>query len=251
MARHEQADFQLYFSRVRPIYYRLFNLAHAITGNSEQAAYCVQYAMLDCWATGDASASRHGFREGLRSSTMEAALRIADTEDVEEDWNGLCIDEGESDALMRIVGEEEQPLRRILALRWGCGLSPRRIARLLDDGHIAAQIHSFEQRANRKLGISHGKTNEAALARAIRRRMAEPSPLAPEMGVVFRGFAADAASVSPPSRLPARIFRCILTAVVTILCIIAFWLVAVLIQPSTVEGSTPQVENAMLMTSMR
>ena len=75
MARSESEDFQLYFSRVRPIYHQLFNLAHAITGNCEQAEYCLQYAMLDCWAAGDASASRHGFREGLRRSSRATRKR--------------------------------------------------------------------------------------------------------------------------------------------------------------------------------
>ena len=67
MARIESEDFQLYFSRIRPIYHQLFGIAHAITGSCEQAEYALQFAMLECWSAGIVNASQHGFREGLRN----------------------------------------------------------------------------------------------------------------------------------------------------------------------------------------
>ncbi len=241
MARSEQDDFQLYFSRVRPIYYQLFNLAHAITGNCEQAEYCLQYAMLDCWAAGDASASRHGFREGLRSSAMHAALRLADTEEAEFDWDGLNAPEDESDPLLKQVAQEPLDLRRFLALRHGCGLSPRRIAKLTgnDTSRVQAMLRRFEARTRRKLSASDRRRADSMMAQAVRNSMNRPSPLAPEMGSVFRSFQADAATITRPSRLPGRILRAVLTAALALFCIAAFWLVAVLMQPAVLEETEP------------
>ena len=239
MARSEQDDFQLYFSRLRPICHQLFNLAHAITGSSEQAEYCLQYAMLDCWAAGDASASRHGFREGLRASVTHTAQRIANTEDVDLDWNGLTVEDGESDLLLNLIAQEPVELRRIIALRFGCSLSPRRIARLINSepSRVQSALKRFEARVRHRLSNVDRRRADFLLTQKIRASLSQPSPLAPEMNSVFRTFQADAASISRPSRLPARILRGILAAILALICIAVFWLVAVLMQPAVIEAS--------------
>ena len=243
MARSEQDDFQLYFSRLRPICHQLFNLAHAITGSSEQAEYCLQYAMLDCWAAGDASASRHGFREGLRASVMRIALRIANSEDVEFDWDGLTAQETETDPLMRLIAQENAELRRVLVLRYGCGLSPRRIARLMntDPSRIQTLLRRFDARIRRRLSATDRRRSESLLTQAIRAHMSAPSPLAPEMNSVFRTFQADADSISRPNRLPTRILRWVIAVILALFCIVVFWLAAVLMQPAVVEESFDQI----------
>ena len=237
MARSEQEDFQLYFSRLRPICHQLFNLAHAITGSSEQAEYCLQYAMLDCWAAGDTSASRHGFREGLRASVTRAAMRIAGTEDVEYDWDGLSAQEDESELLPRLIAQESAELRRVLALRYGCGLSHRRIAHLMNIDAARAQtlLKRFEARVRNRLPSADRRRCETLLTQAIRARMSLPGPLAPEMNSVFRTFQADAASISRSNRLPARILHGALATILALICIAAFWLAAVLLQPAVID----------------
>ena len=235
MAHREQDDFQLYFSRVRPVYHQLFNLAHAITGNCEQAEYCLQYAMLDCWASGDASASRHGFREGLRNGIVRTALRLAADEQAEFDWDGLAAAEGEADPLLAQISQESTDLRRALALRYGCGLSPRRIAKLMhvDASRVQLLLKRCEARARRGHAAGRG---ESPLVRAVRGWMSLPSPQAPEMGSVFRGFQADAAAIARPNRLPARIARGLIACALALLCIAAFWFAAVLMQPAAMDA---------------
>ena len=242
MARTEQDDFQLYFSRLRPICHQLFNLAHAITGNCEQAEYCLQYAMLDCWAAGDASASRHGFREGLRTSAMRAAMKIAGTEDVEYDWNGLTLQEGEADPLLHLIAQEGNETRRILALHYGCALSPRRIARLMgmDAAKVQTLLKRFEARVRHRLTSGDRRRADSTLTQTIRGRMNLPSPLAPEINSVFRTFQADATSIIRPNRLPARILRAVFAAILALVCIAVFWLAAVLLQPAVIENNSQQ-----------
>ena len=245
MARPEIEEFQLYFNRLRPIYHQLFNLAHAITGNCDQAEYCLQYAMLDCWSAGDVSASHHGFREGLRSSVVRAALRLAasgDAQGAEFDWDGLQADGGDAPPLQRLIAQEAPETRRALALRYGCGLSPRRIARLLggESARVQTLLRRFGARTRRRLGVANMRRCERMITQAVRAQLAQPAPLAPDMGGVFRTFQADAASASRPSRLPARVLHAVLAAVLALFCIAAFWFAAVLMQPTALEApATP------------
>lgn len=236
MARPESEEFQLYFSRIRPIYHQLFNLAHVITGNCEQAEYALQYAMLDCWSAGEASASHHGFRESLRSGVIRAALKTASPQ-AETDWDGLRPDGENGDPLLRAIAQESTETRRLLALNRGCGLSVRRIARLtnMDKARIQTLLHRFEARTRRRLSASDRRRYDLLIVRAVRSQLSLPTPAAPDMGAIFRTFQADAASVSRPNRLPARILKGVFTAVLAIIVIVAFWLTAVLIQPPVLE----------------
>lgn len=242
MAIAPQDDFQSYFARLRPIYHQLFNLAHAVTGNRDQAEYSLQFAMLDCWASGDASASNHGFREGLRSSTLRAALRTAAEEEAEFDWNNLSARDGEADPLLRQIRQEPVELRRMLALHYGCGLSPRRIARLMDAdvSRVRALFKRYEARARRR----HAGRSDAVLGRLIRACLSESSPQAPSMSSVFRSFRADAMAIARPNHLPARILRAIFALILALLCVIAFWLAAVLIQPAVLENPNSRIETS-------
>lgn len=239
MARIETEDFQLYFSRIRPIYHQLFAIAHAITGSCEQAEYALQYAMLDCWAAGDHTASHHGFREGLRSGVIRAALKHTGTE---SDWPGLQISPDHSDPILLSISQESIEVQRMLTLRHGCGLSEGRISRITDTDRdrVHTLLRRFEARTRRRLSPADRRRYELRISRAVRSQLSQPGSMAPEISTVFRTFQADAAEVSRPSRLPVRIIRTVCTVVLALLCILAFWLMAVLLQPPVLETpSTP------------
>lgn len=242
MARPEVEEFQLYFSRIRPIYYQLFSIAHAITGNCDQAEYCLQYAMLDCWSSGDANASHHGFREGLRSSVIRAALKSASNE--EYDWKGLQTDPDSDDPLAKLIAQEPAELQRLIALHYGCGLSPRRIAKAVgwDLDRVHTLLSRFEARTRRRLSGGDRRRFDVQVVRTVRSQLSQTNTMAPEMGSIFRTFQADAASIARPNRLPARILRAVLAVILAIFCIVAFWFTAVLIQPAVLETPSSQIE---------
>ena len=237
MARPEAEEFQLYFSRIRPIYHQLFNLAHAITGSREQAQYCLQYAMLYCWNSGDASASSHGFRESLRSSVVRAALKELPSPDYEFDWDGLHADPQSSDPILRAIAQENAETRRLLALRYGCGLSHRRIVRAtgMEADRVHTLLRRFEARTKRRLSPAQRRKFDLLIAQAVRNQMHQPTAAAPAMGNVFRTFQADASAISHPSRLPARLLRIIAGVILAVFCIAAFWFTAVMMQPPVLE----------------
>lgn len=242
MARAEAEEFQIYFTRIRPIYHQLFNIAHAITGNCDQAEYCLQYAMLECWSAGDANASHHGFREGLRSSVTRVALKCTCSE--EYDWKSLQTDPDNTDPLARLITQEPTELQRLIALRYGCGLPPRRIAKItgLELNRIQTLLGRFEARTRRKLSTGDRRRFDTSIVRTVRSQLSQPNPLAPEMGATYRTFQTDAASITRPSRLPARILRAVLAVILAVFCVVAFWFTAVLMQPAVLEKPAEQIE---------
>lgn len=235
MAHPETEDFQLYFSRIKPIYHQLFNLAHAITGNCEQAEYALQYAMLDCWSAGEVNASHHGFRESLRSSVIRAALKEARSG--ESDWDSLRIDADSSDPFLRAIAQEGAETRRLLVLRHGCGFSLRRIVRIsgMDRERARILLNRFDARTRRRLPAAQRRKYELLIARVVRSQLNQPDPAAPAMGNVFRTFQSDASAVARPSRLPARILRMVVGVILAIFCVVMFWFTAVMMQPAVME----------------
>lgn len=229
MPQNDMEALGRYLNRIRPIYHQLFNLAHAVTGSCEAAEYALQYAMLECWM-GEEWEGR-GFRESIRRSVVRAALH---SEGGEYDWEGLPAAE-EGDALRQMICAELPELQRMLALRAGCGLSAGRIARICDCDarRVKALLRRFELKVKRRLPAP-GRS-ERRIDRAVRASLHQDSGLAPEMGSVFRSFQADAAGKSRGSRLPARLARILLSAVLALLCIALFWFAAVILQPPVME----------------
>ncbi|MBQ8507756.1 MAG: hypothetical protein IJ466_10050 [Clostridia bacterium] len=240
MVQTDYEALERYLNRIRPVYFQLFNLAHAVTGNCESAEYALQCAMLECWSADEDAAAGHGFREALRRAAIRAALKCSGGE---YDWAGLPEPDGEGEELRRMIAQEPAELQRVLALWGGCRLSPGKIAKLCDTDarRVKALLRRFELKVKRKLPAP-GRTDRR-IGRAVRASLAAPSGNEPDMGSVFRSFQADAAGKLRPSRLPARVLKIVVSAVLAILCIAAFWFAAVLLQPPVLEEPVETGQN--------
>ena len=152
-----QADeLRAFFARVRPCYRELFNMAHAICGNYELAEYAVQSAILDVFRRGSPR-SRAGLRETLRAQTRAMAMEQARLiDDAELTWDGFredAIEGAEGDVVLQAASLEPLENRRMLMLRYGCGLSAHDIARLLDmpAAQVSGVLTRFSRRLKRRL----------------------------------------------------------------------------------------------------
>lgn len=239
MFRAEAEDFRPFFNRVRPVFVRMFNLAHAVTGNSDAAEYCLQSAMLECRDIGGGSS--HAFRESLRACVLRTALKTALAETPGEfDWEPLPAVEGSPASAL--IAQESAQTQRMLILKYGCSLPPRRIARLCgtDLRHVKTTLSRFETRAKRKLSAPTRQSCAARITRAVEAALELPTPAVPDIGSTFRAFQTDANATPPPSRIPAKIAKGIVLLAFAAVCIAAFWLATVLLQPAViVEDDVP------------
>lgn len=237
-------EFQAYYIRIRPIFSLLYNIAHLITGNADSAEYCIQCAILDCWLAGESTGSVHGFRESIRSRCIKISKSTRNESD-EFDWSGLQLNDTDNGPILVQLKKEPVDHQRILALHYCCGFSAHRCAVFCktETRKARAAINRFERRITRKLSPSERRRSDTIVSKTMREILSRTDPAAPELSAVFRTFQADAQETQRPSHLPARILRIIFTIILTILCVVGFFLAAVLMQPVSIQSvpdSNPQ-----------
>ena len=225
-----------YFNRVSYAVPELFNMAYAICGSRELAEFSLQYTLTEGWL--GESHGGMGFREGLRNTVRKVAYEEAveaNKKSPEVTWDGL--QEPDSDPVLHALAREDTDTRRLAALRYGCSLSVGRIARLTNStaGQVRRDLEQLERNVSRRLPAAQRRKVEALLTRAVRRSFAEPSRDMPSMGAIYRSFEAEATENRRSSHLAARIIRWVIAAVVVVLCMLIFWLAAVLIQGPVLE----------------
>lgn len=225
-----------YFGRVTSMIPELFNMAHAICGNYDLAGYALQYTLMEAWI-GEAHAGM-GFREGLRNTLRAVAIEEAleqKSETPEFTWDALA-DAGE-DPVLELLAQESLDVRRIAALRYGCGLSAPRIARLTGNsaGRVRETLDRLERRTLRRLAPELRRKGAPCIARAVSRQMSRPDPAMPSMHAIYRAFEAEAAQTRKPSRRISKWIHRVLCGVLVVLCGLVFWLVAALMQPAPLE----------------
>lgn len=231
-------DLRTYYSRVTPAIPELFNMAYAICGNYDLAQYALQYALMEGWF-GEAHGGM-GFREGLRIAVRQVAFEEAlepRAEAPEFTWDGLAAPNG--DPVLDQLAKENLETRRIVALRYGCGLSVGRVARLtgLTSSKVRGTLDRFSRSASRCLPAPQRRRFEAHLARAVDKQFDLADESMPSLGAIYRSFEAEASENRRPSHLASRVLKRVILCVLAALCALVFWLAAVLIQPPVMEGS--------------
>lgn len=229
-------DLRTYYSRVTPAIPELYNMAYAICGSYDLAEYALQYALMEGWF-GETHGGM-GFREGLRNTLRQVAFEEAvepRAETPEFTWDALT--ESSDDPVLAQLAGETMETRRMVALRYGCGLSIGRIAKLMSRtaSQVRADLEHFSRSASRKLPASQRHRFDVHLARAIRHQFNQANDSMPSLGSIYRSFEAEAAENHRPSHWASKIVKKIILCVLAILCALIFWLAAVLIQPTVLE----------------
>lgn len=226
-----------FYSRVTPILPELFNMAHAICGNYDLAEYALQCALLEIWF-GESHAGI-GFKENLRTAVRRfsaAELTEMDERSSEITWNEL--ENVGDDLMLETLAAESTEVRRIAALKYGCGLSASKIARLMNTstGSINDALLRLEKRTRRRSGIS-ARRYEAEMTASIRSEFKHSENM-PAPGAIYRAFAAEASQVQRPNGWLSRLLKRIAALLLALLCAFVFWLAAALIQPIELDSSS-------------
>ena len=176
----ENVTLQKYLSRLTPHCRELFRMAHAITENAELAEYALLSAMRSAYLSlGDDVP----FRDSIRHAVVEQSLGQLSRRDREEyppDFR--CFElPGDNGEVGAWLAAEKPETRRLLLLRYGCGLGSGDAGRALGVSRQAARAMMAAAQANfsRALGnLPFDKT----MARAARRELSRTDTAAPDMG---------------------------------------------------------------------
>ena len=208
-----------FFQRASELLPELYCMAYAICGTREAAEYALQLALIEAWG-GDLR-GQFGFREGLRHLLRDQAQARQEAEDPE--W----------DALIEIeeLAQETTATRRMAALKYGCGLSARRVAQRMGmrASEVRQSLDRLERRVMRRLPSGHRRRPDLYLSDAIARRFAAGDPGMPSAAAIYRAFAAEADEPGESRRLAGKVLRGVTFAVLAAMCAVLFWLIAVLI----------------------
>lgn len=239
MSEQTSEALRLWFKRVEPLYPELFNTAHVICGNYDQAEYALRSAILEVWA--ESAEGGMGFREKLRGAVREEAFELLNA-DADFTWPGFS--EVAEPAIQKQLSRESLENQRILMLRHGVGLSPGRIAKLT--GASAAQVRGvldhFESRCRRGLSAQEKGRFDALFDGIAQRQLGARSGI-PHPAAVYRAFEAEASRLEVPEHRLSKVLFRVLVFLMALVCAVLFWLFAVLVQSPSIEGresaSTP------------
>lgn len=237
-------ELRLYFARVKPVYAELFGMAHAITGNYDRAEYCLQRAILEGFLSRRRFRSARGFRESLRADMRRIALPEVKTsrELTFDAFLESALTGPSPDSMRRLIEQEDAAMRRLILLRYGCGLNARGIARVL--GMTARQadtlITRFERRVKRRLEPAQRLHVDTRLQDIAREELL--SGASPDVGAVYRTFEAEASGTIKPVSIVSKFALRLLYVAALLLIALFVWLIAAVIRPVVLENNGLKME---------
>ena len=229
----QNEELRAYFDRASKYIPELFNIAHAITGNYDSAEYAVQCALSEAWLKG--SRSRKGLRDDLKDAVRQASLKQAEKPVEEMTWE---MAEADTDtALARVLFQESTDVRRVAALRYGCDLSYAQIARLtgMTEGNARDVLERFKRRLRRETAGGE----EPSIREWVEKIFQKVDRTMPGLNVIYRSFESEMSEhvrVHEKKHHVSRFAAAILTAVIVVICLAGFWLIAVLTQSTQPEN---------------
>ena len=233
-----------YLQGLKPIYVRLFRLAHAIVGNLELSEYVLRSAIVEAYLRRKEWQGRMSFQEGLEHTVRAVALvelkhmRLAGA--FEEDWAlPACPPPGGAtpQLLLGRLLRESESTQRVAMLYYGCGLTPRQIAQVMKmrSADVSGRLRRLASRLSRSARLSgqHGRrVLDSQMEKLMLSALEQPGADVPEAGAVFRCFERDVDGASRPKASAARVAATVLKVAGALILAGAFWLLAVLLEPS-------------------
>jgi len=234
MSEQTSEALRAWFKRVEPYYPELFNTAHVICGNYEQAEYALRSAIVEVWSQN--ADGGMGFREKLRSTLREEAVQAANEAgaDAELTWPGFPeTDRGP----IHLACRERIEVQRALMLRYGLNMPVKRIARLmrLPTSEIRVWLDRFESRSRRSLPAQQSGRFTALFTQAAQQQLASRKGI-PHPAGVYRAFEAEASGLEVSEHHLSKLFYRVLVLGMALICAAMFWLFAVLVQSPQIKA---------------
>jgi DNA-directed RNA polymerase specialized sigma24 family protein len=227
---------------------QLYRRAEVIAANEDRAEYIVQNVITEAFSLFLEGRGRAAFQEGLyalvRNIALDELSAYRDGEEYAQDdektverslysFAPYRQDDSVEAALYARVMREKYPMRRMLMLRYGCGMNAQQIA-------LAMQMRAADVR--QRLRLLTARLFRGALGTQIpmlEQRLADlslaalnrPDSDVPEMTTVFKLFSENLADSSETDGRARRALRAALLMLGGLLCAALFWLISVLLVP--------------------
>jgi len=234
-------EMRLYFNRVRPMCRELFSMAYVICADYDDAEYVLQQVILNCWHGGKKRRSVKGFHESLRAETRRVAMgRVRDDG---EDWDQFGADEfGEPDdsPILSAVQRERPEIRRLIMLRYGCGLSSAQTGKVLEisASHVNQVTGRFQKKLKRALDPEMRAKLDMRLTEVCTEELVEHGAEMPDIGALYRNFEAEAsADYSPVGHFASRVAAFVAAVVLILAVACVIWGVSAIIRPAQIEDT--------------
>ena len=226
-------DSALYRKKLTPMLRGLQRSAHAMTGNRAIGEYALNTAILETYLRRADWHGRPGFRESIMRSLRAVVLaERGKVRRAEMDWPGLAPAGDGEDPILLALEEASLEAQRALILRFGCGMTPREVARItgMRQDVVRDAAAAFRLRAQRLLRRA-GKPSRAperAIAYSIRRALNREGDDVPSAAQALRSFEQDAETMRPPRHIARKLLKAVFFSLGALLCAALFLVGAVL-----------------------
>ena len=181
-----------------------------------------------------APAGSLGFRDSVLSVIRERALTRLENETPENDWEGFLADPQRDNPIASAIEREAPEAQRMSVLRYGCGMTVREIAGLMDVDAERVQdaLNQTRLRAERALAKARktARPFDRLAMRAVRQAMNRGAGEKIDADYILRAFEAELAGRRRPRHLIRRAAGGLLLAVLALLFAALLWLLAILME---------------------
>ena len=223
-----------FLKRAKPSAAFFYRAAYAITADRAMAESVLGEALVKAYLKDAAPAGALGFRDGVLTVIRECALDRLEEETPENDWEGFFADPQRENEIAAVLEREPPETQRMGVLRYGCGMTVREIAQLMnaDAARVQDILNQNRLRAERALARAKKSARpfERLAMRAVRQAMNRASGEAVDAGYILRAVEAELAGRARPRRVIRRIFGTILLAALALVFAALVWLLAVLME---------------------
>ena len=230
----EQREIQSFIKRLRPSMRFFYRAAYAITADRQMAEYALGEAISKAYMKGSAPTESLGFRDNMLAVIRECALERLRSEPSEGEWEGFFPDPEKPDRLSELVARESLAVQRMSVLRYGCAMTIREIAALMqtDSGSVQDELNRSRLRIERAMSRENRPVRpfDRMAMRSIRQTMNRESGDQVDVEYILRDFEAEIAGRRRPRRVLMRLGKGLLLGLIGLLFAVLLWLLAVLME---------------------
>ncbi|MBR3504695.1 MAG: sigma-70 family RNA polymerase sigma factor [Clostridia bacterium] len=230
----EDRDIQSFLKRARasmPFFYRA---AYAITADRAMAESVLGEALVEAYLKRAAPAGSLGFRDGVLTIIRERALDRLEEEPSEGDWEGFFADPQRDNLIAAAVERESPEAQRMCVLRYGCGMTVREIASLMDADVEQVQDALNQNRLRAERALARAKKTarpfDRLAMRAVRQAMNRASAASVDADYTLRAVEAELIVRGKPRRFLRRALGGALLGALALVFAALVWLLAVLME---------------------